>query len=130
MPLTSQELLAKNISKKVQLSYFDSLIDLSEVSQIIYELSDAREVLNFVEMDKLKILTKEFSHKYSDEIYDKNINDITKVEIIDEIDRLVKGQKYYIECDEGDMPTCPEDIICGSGCSDCSFGFYILECLK
>ena len=124
MPVTSQELFAKKISKKIP-AFITTLFDLSEVSQIIYELSDAKEVLNFIKVDELKIMLMNFSRKYSDEKYDKNINEMTKDEIIDEIDRLVKGQKYYIECDEGDMPTRPEDIICQSGCSDCSFCFYI-----
>ena len=124
MPVTSAEILARQISNQINKKNFNDIIDLSDISKILYELSDTSEVLNHIEVDKLKILVDRFSRKYGDAIYYKKVDKMTKEELVNEINTLVKSQKYYIDF-EIDAPANIGEIMLTQGCDRSHFGIYI-----
>jgi len=112
MSVNSIEFLGKKFNKQIKANVKNP--DLKEISDTLFDLSDAKEVLSFIDIDKLKILAKRFYYKYVEEEYDEkdedievteinkigeNIDNMTKEEYIDFVHLLVKRQKYYIEFD-------------------------------
>lgn len=112
MSINSIEFLGKKFNKQIKTNVENP--DLKEISDTLFDLSDAKDVLSFIDIDKLKFLAKRFYYKYVEEEYDEkdedievteinkineNIDNMTKDEYIDFVHLLVKRQKYYIDFD-------------------------------
>ena len=120
MSVTSLEFLGKILNNKIKAD--GEFPDLKEISDTLYDLSEAKEVLNFFDMDNLKFLAEKFSMKFDEKIYEehascyklesedkddeedeeeteeeKDVNEMTKEELIEYIYRLVKIQQYYVD---------------------------------